>query len=359
MKAAKIAVLPGDGVGQEVVPEAVKVLQAAAKGRFELDLEYGTIGMSGVEATGKPLPDATLALAKTADAILFGSVGGPAYEQWLRKNKVRSGLLQLRLELGLNANLRPVRLIPELASASTLKPEVIDGLDLLIIRELSSDIYFGEPRGPVANASGERESVNTMRYTESEVRAIAHVAFQAARGRSKRVCSVDKANVLETMQLWRDVMTEVGAEYPDIELSHLYIDAAAMALLRAPTRFDVIVTGNMFGDILSDEAAMLVGSLGMMPSASLSPSGKGLYEPIHGSAPDIAGRNIVNPLATILSAAMLLRYSLQREDDAQRVENAVRSVVSSGLRTADIMEPGCRQIGTREMGDAVAAAIAR
>jgi 3-isopropylmalate dehydrogenase len=354
----KVAVLPGDGVGREIVPEAVKVLKAVSNGRFELELEYGAIGMSGVEATGKPLPDETLAMAQRCDAILFGSVGGPEYEQWLRKNKVRSGLLQLRRTLGLNANLRPVRPIRELASVSTLKPEVIDGLDMLIVRELSSDIYFGEPRGPVESANGERESINTMRYRESEVRAIAHVAFKAAQQRNKRVCSVDKANVLETMQLWRDVMKEVGREYPDVELTHLYIDAAAMALLRTPTRFDVIVTGNMFGDILSDEAAMLAGSLGMMPSASLAPGGKGLYEPIHGSAPDIAGRDIANPLATILSAAMLLRYTLKRETEAVLVEEAVRRVVAAGTRTGDIMETGCTQVGTRAMGDAVVAALA-
>ena len=355
----KIAVLPGDGVGKEIVPEAVKVLKAVAEGRFPLELEMGMIGMSGVEAAGKPLPDETLALTQRSDAILFGSVGGPEYEQWLRKTKVRSGLLQLRMTLGLHANLRPVKLIPELASVSTLKPEVIKDLDLLIIRELSSDIYFGEPRGPVQNASGERESINTMRYRESEVRDIAHVAFKIARQRSRRVCSVDKANVLETMQLWRDVMIEVGREYPDVELTHMYIDAAAMALLRAPTRFDVIVTGNMFGDILSDEAAMLTGSLGMMPSVSLSRDGKGLYEPIHGSAPDIAGKDIANPLATILSAAMLLRYTLKRETEARLVEDAVRHVVASGIRTGDIMAPGCRQVGTRAMGDAVAEAIGK
>jgi 3-isopropylmalate dehydrogenase len=353
----KIAVLPGDGIGQEIVPQAVKVLEAVAQGRFDLQIEQGSIGMSGVEAAGKPLPDETLAIAQRADAILFGSVGGPEYEQWLRRHKVRSGLLQLRMTLGLHANLRPVQPIPELAAVSTLKPEVIDGLDLLIVRELSSDIYFGEPRGPVENASGERESINTMRYRESEVRAIAHVAFKAAQQRNRRVCSVDKANVLETMQLWRDVMTEVGREYPDVELSHLYVDAAAMMLLRAPTRFDVIVTGNMFGDILSDEAAMIAGSLGMMPSASLSADGRGLYEPIHGSAPDIAGRDIANPLATILSAAMLLRYTLGRETEARLVEAAVRRVIASGVRTVDIMAPGCRQVGTRAMGDAVVAAL--
>jgi 3-isopropylmalate dehydrogenase len=353
----KIAVLPGDGVGHEIIPEAVKVLQAVAKGHFELDLEYGHIGMTGVHATGKPLPDETYALAKRADAILFGAIGGPDYEQWIRTHKVRSGLLQLRSNLGLNANLRPIKLFPELAGVSTLKPHVIEGLDLLILRELSSDIYFGEPRGPVQNASGERESINTMRYTESQIRAIGHVAFKTARQRKSKVCSVDKANVLETMQLWRDVMTEVSAEYPDVELTHLYVDAAAMMLIRAPTRFDVIVTGNMFGDILSDEAAMLVGSLGMLPSASLAPDGKGLYEPIHGSAPDIAGKDIVNPCAMILSAAMMLRHSFKREADAQRIENAVRSVVGRGLRTADIMDSDSRLVGTKEMGDAIAAAV--
>ena len=353
----KIAVLPGDGVGHEIIPEAVKVLQATAKGHFELDLEYGCIGMAGIEASGKPLPDETYALAQRADAILFGAIGGPEYEQWIRTNKMRSGLLQLRLNLGLNANLRPVKLFPELANVSTLKPQVIEGLDLLILRELSSDIYFGEPRGPVQNASGERESINTMRYTESQIRAIGHVAFKTARHRRSKVCSVDKANVLETMQLWRDVMKEVGAEYPEVELTHLYVDAAAMMLMRAPTRFDVIVTGNMFGDILSDEAAMLVGSLGMLPSASLAPDGTGLYEPIHGSAPDIAGKDIVNPCAMILSAAMMLRYSFNREKDAQRIENAVRAVVGGGLRTADIMETGSRLVGTKEMGDAIAAAV--
>ena len=353
----KIAVLPGDGVGHEIIPEAVKVLHAVAKGRFALELEYGHIGMSGVQTSGKPLPDETDALAKRADAILFGAIGGPEYEQWIRTNKVRSGLLQLRSNLALNANLRPIKLFPELANVSTLKPQVIEGLDLLILRELSSDIYFGEPRGPVQNASGERESINTMRYTESQIRAIGHVAFKTARQRKSKVCSVDKANVLETMQLWRDVMTEVGAEYPDVELTHLYVDVAAMMLMRAPTRFDVIVTGNMFGDILSDEAAMLVGSLGMLPSASLAPDGKGLYEPIHGSAPDIAGKDIVNPCAMILSVAMMLRHSFNRDQDAQRIEHAVRAVVGRGLRTADIMDTDSRLVGTKEMGDAIAAAI--
>ena len=354
----KIAVLHGDGVGNEIVPEAVKVLQATAKGHFELDLEYGLIGMRAIRETGKPLPEQTDALTRRADAILFGAIGGPEYEHWIRTNKVRSGLLQLRMNLGLNANLRPVKLFPELAGVSTLKPHVIEGLDLLILRELSSDIYFGEPRGLVQNSTGERECINTMRYTESQIRAIGHVAFKAARLRKSKVCSVDKANVLETMQLWRDVMKEVGAQYPDVELTHLYVDAAAMNLIRTPTRFDVIVTGNMFGDILSDEAAMLVGSLGMLPSASLSPDGKGLYEPIHGSAPDIAGQGIVNPIATILSAAMMLRYSFNRAQDAQRIEDAVRAVVGRGLRTADIMDVGSKLVGTVEMGDAIAAQVA-
>jgi len=354
----KILVLPGDGVGHEIIPEAVKVLQAVAKGHFDLDLTYGHLGMTAVHAVGKPLPDETFEAAQRADAILFGAIGGPEYEQWVRKNKVRSGLLQLRSGLGLNANLRPVKLFPELAAVSTIKPEVIQGLDLLILRELASDIYFGEPRGAVQNATGERESINTMRYTESEIRAIGHIAFQTARTRRGKVCSVDKANVLETMQLWRDVMKELGEQYPDVELTHLYVDAAAMMLMRKPTQFDVIVTGNIFGDILSDEASMLVGSLGMLPSASLSPDGKGLYEPIHGSAPDIAGKNIVNPIGTILSAAMMLRYSFKRDSDAMRIENAVRHVVGKGIRTADIMDQQCKLVGTKEMGDAIVAALA-
>jgi 3-isopropylmalate dehydrogenase len=284
-------------------------------------------------------------------------VGGPEYDQWLRTSKIRSGLLELRQQLKLHANLRPIKLLPELTAVSTLKPQVIEGLDLLILRELGGDIYFGEPRGPVENPR-ERECINTMRYTESQIRAIAHVGFKLARGRRGKVCSVDKANVLETMRLWRDVVTEVGQEYPDVELTHLYVDAAAMSLIRVPTSFDVIVTGNMFGDILSDEAAMLVGSLGMLPSASLAADGRGLYEPVHGAAPDIAGRDIANPLAAILSAAMLLRHSLKKEAEATLIENAVRRVLGQGLRTADIMEPGCRRVGTREMGDAIEEALA-
>ncbi|MES2187449.1 MAG: 3-isopropylmalate dehydrogenase [Pseudomonadota bacterium] len=353
----KIAVVPGDGIGPEIVPQAVKALKAVSRGQFELEFTEGLLGMCAVHATGRPLPDETLQLARDSDAILFGAVGGPEYDQWLRTSKIRSGLLELRQTLKLHANLRPIKLIPELTGVSTLKPSVIEGLDLLILRELNGDIYFGEPRGPVENPR-ERECINTMRYTESQVRAIAHVAFRLARGRRGKLLSVDKANVLETMRLWRDVVTEVGQEYPDVELSHMYVDAAAMSLIRTPTRFDVIVTGNMFGDILSDEAAMLVGSLGMLPSASLAADGRGLYEPVHGAAPDIAGRDIANPLAAILSGAMLLRHSLKKEAEATRIENAVRQVLGQGLRTADIMEAGCRCVGTREMGDAVEAALA-
>jgi 3-isopropylmalate dehydrogenase len=352
----RITVMPGDGIGQEIVPQAVEVLRAVAAGHFDIQFEEALIGMAAVDATGSPLPDATMQSVQSTDAMLFGCVGGPRYDAWLRESGVRSGLLQLRKALNLFANLRPVKAIPELVASSTLKPEVIENLDLLILRELNGDIYFGEPRGPVPNERGERECINTMRYDESQIRAIAHVGFQTARKRRRKLLSVDKANVLETMRLWRDVVTEVGREYPDVELSHLYVDAAAMALVRHPTQFDVIVTGNMFGDILSDEAAMLVGSLGMLPSASLNSAGKGLYEPIHGAAPDIAGKDIANPIATILSAAMMLRHSFDRDTDAQRIEMAVRKVLADGLRTADIMTQGCRRVGTREMGAAIAAA---
>lgn len=356
----KIAVLPGDGVGHEIIPEAVKVLQATAKGHFELELEYGHIGMTGVHATGKPLPDETYALAKRADAILFGAIGGPEYEQWIRTNKVRSGLLQLRLNLGLNANLRPVKLFPELANVSTLKPQVIEGLDLLILRELSSDIYFGEPRGPVQNASGERESINTMRYTESQIRAIGHVAFKTARHRRSKVCSVDKANVLETMQLWRDVMKEVGAEYPDVELTHLYVDAAAMMLMRAPTRFDVIVTGNMFGDILSDEAAGLVGGLGMAPGLCIGDGDKVMAQATHGSAPDIAGKGIANPYSMIESTRMLFDWLGYSRDIPEMVamaksisEATTKALSDPNARTGDINGKG----NTASMANAVLKAL--
>jgi 3-isopropylmalate dehydrogenase len=353
----RIAVLPGDGIGQEIIPEAVKALQAATRG-LPVELAAGEIGWSAVQRTGQALPEATLSLVKQSDAILFGAIGGPEYDAWKRASRERSALLALRQDLKLFANYRPVRLFPELENASTLKPEVIRGLDLLIIRELNGDIYFGTPRGLVSAEPGRREAVNTMRYTEPQIRQVAHAAFRAARRRRGKLCSVDKANVLETMALWREVVTEVGGDYPEVELSHLYVDAAAMSLLRHPTRFDVIVTGNMFGDILSDEAAMLTGSLGMLPSASLGDGGTGLYEPIHGSAPDIAGRNLANPIAAILSAAMMLRLSFDLEAQAQRIEAGVRRVLADGLRTGDIMEHGARCVGTREMGDAVAAAIA-
>jgi 3-isopropylmalate dehydrogenase len=355
-RTVRVAVLPGDGIGQEIVPQAVKALNAA-RGSLSIELGEGEIGWTAVESTGAALPQATLDLIDRSDAILFGAIGGPEYEAWKRKNPRGSPLLQLRQDMKLYANYRPITLFPELENASTLKPEVIRGLDLLIIRELNGDIYFGEPRGLVNDAPGARESINTMRYTEPQIRQIAHAAFKAARRRRKMVCSVDKANVLETMGLWRDIMTEVGADYPDVTLQHLFVDAAAMELLRRPTQFDVIVTGNMFGDILSDEAAMLTGSLGMLPSASIGANLKGLYEPIHGSAPDIAGKDIANPLAAILSAAMLLRYSFDLEEEARRIENGVRKVLADGYRTGDIMEPGTKRLGTSAMGDAVAEAI--
>jgi 3-isopropylmalate dehydrogenase len=350
----KIAVLPGDGIGKEIVAQALRVLRGL---ELPLELEQAPVGGAGYEAAGDPLPEATLALAREADAILFGAIGGPQYDALPRDKRPERGLLRLRKELGLFANLRPARVFPELAAASSLKPELVAGLDILIVRELTGDIYFGEPRGITTLPGGEREGVNTMRYRESEIRRIARVAFEAARRRGKRLCSVDKANVLETTELWKQVVGELGKEYADVELSHMYVDNCAMQLVRNPKQFDVIVTGNMFGDILSDEASMLTGSIGMLPSASLDDKGKGLYEPIHGSAPDIAGKGVANPLATILSAAMMLRYSLARPADADRVEAAVRKVLGARLRTADIYTDGCRKVGTQEMGDAVVAAL--
>ena len=301
--------------------------------------------------------EATLALCRRADAILFGAIGGPQYDALPRDKRPERGLLRLRKELGLFANLRPAQVFAELAQASSLKPELVAGLDVLIVRELTGDIYFGEPRGISTLAGGEREGVNTMRYRESEIRRIARVAFEAARKRGRRLCSVDKANVLETTELWKQVVTELGGDYPDVQLTHMYVDNCAMQLVRAPKQFDVIVTGNMFGDILSDEASMLTGSIGMLPSASLDQDNKGLYEPIHGSAPDIAGKGLANPLAAILSAAMMLRYSLARPAEAERVETAVRKVLGQGLRTADIYTDGCRKVGTQAMGEAVVAAL--
>jgi 3-isopropylmalate dehydrogenase len=353
----KIAVLPGDGIGPEIVAQAGKVLRALASAGLKLELREAPVGGAGYDASGDPLPEATLALAREADAILFGAVGGWQYDQLPRAKRPEQALLRLRKELGLFANLRPATLYPELAGASTLKPEVVSGMDILILRELTGDIYFGQPRGIRTTDAGEREGFDTMRYAESEIRRIAHAGFRAARKRAKRLCSVDKANVLETSQLWRDVVTAVGKEYPDVELSHMYVDNAAMQLLRAPKQFDVIVTGNMFGDILSDEASMLTGSIGMLPSASLDERGKGMYEPIHGSAPDIAGKDVANPLATILSAAMMLRYSLDQEGAAARIEAAVRTVLGQGLRTADIHSAGTTKVGTNAMGDAVVAAL--
>ncbi len=353
----RIAVLAGDGIGPEIVAEALKVLERLARDGLQFEFEHAPVGGAALDAHGDPLPAATLEAARRADAVLFGAVGGPKYDALPRPLRPEQGLLRLRKELGLFANLRPAVIYPELAAASTLKPEVVAGLDLLIVRELTGDIYFGQPRGIRRLDSGEREGFDTMRYSESEIRRIAHVAFRAARKRRRRVCSVDKANVLETTQLWREVVTEVGREYADVELTHMYVDNAAMQLLKEPRQFDVIVTGNMFGDILSDEASMLTGSIGMLPSASLDANGKGLYEPIHGSAPDIAGKGLANPLAMILSTAMMLRYSLNQEAAARRVEAAVSKVLAQGLRTADIALAGEAKVGTKAMGDAVVSAL--
>jgi len=354
-----IAVLPGDGIGPEIVEQAVRVLKALD---VSFDIKQAPVGGAAFDQFEHPLPSATLNLAKESDAILFGAVGDWKYDSLPREFRPEQAILGLRKALGLFANLRPAILYPELASASSLKPEIVSGLDILIIRELTGDIYFGTPRGvrssPDGVFTGEREGYDTMRYAESEVRRIARIGFESARKRNKKLCSVDKANALETSQFWRDIVIEVAREYPDVELSHMYVDNAAMQLVRNPRQFDVIVTGNLFGDILSDEAAMLTGSIGMLPSASLNASGQGLYEPSHGSAPDIAGQGIANPLATILSAAMLLRYSLNLAPQADRIEAAVRSVLASGLRTADIFEPGTTKVSTAGMGDAVLKALA-
>jgi 3-isopropylmalate dehydrogenase len=345
----KVAVLPGDGIGPEIIAQALRVLEKLGLG---LRFQQVPVGGAAYEASGDPLPKATLKAAKEADAVLFGAVGDPRYDALPRAKRPEQAILGLRKELGLFANLRPARVHAELAEASALKPEVVSGLDILIVRELTGDIYFGQPKG-IRQKGKEREGFDTMLYSESEIRRIARVAFDAARRRSKRVCSVDKANVLETSQLWRDVVTAEARAYPDIQLTHMYVDNCAMQLVRNPKQFDVIVTGNMFGDILSDEASMLTGSIGMLPSASLDERGKGLYEPIHGTAPDIAGKGVANPLATILSAAMMLRYSLQQPEAAERVEHAVTKVLRAGMRTADIHTEGTRKAGTQEMGDAV------
>ena len=347
----RIAILPGDGIGPEIMAQAVKVLRRLA---LPLEMHEAPVGGAGYVAAGDPLPAKTLALAREADAVLFGAVGDPRYDKLERAKRPEQAILGLREALGLFANLRPARVHAELAGASALKAEVVAGLDILIVRELTGDIYFGEPKG-IRQSAGEREGYDTMRYRESEIKRIARVAFDAARKRGKRVCSVDKANVLETSQLWRDVVSAEGAKYPDVELTHMYVDNCAMQLVRNPKQFDVIVTGNLFGDILSDEASMLTGSIGMLPSAALDEAGKGLYEPIHGSAPDIAGRGVANPLATILSAAMMLGYSLNQAQAASRIEAAVSRVLRDGLRTADIHTAGARKVGTQEMGDAVVA----
>jgi 3-isopropylmalate dehydrogenase len=349
----KICVLPGDGIGPEITAEAVRVLNALD---LKFEMEEALLGGCAIDAAKDPFPPATQKLAKEADAVLLGAVGGPQWDNNPRELRPESGLLRIRKDLGLFANLRPAILYPELANASTLKPEVVAGLDILIVRELTGDIYFGQPRG-IEFKNGERFGFNTMHYTESEIRRILRVAFTAARKRSKKVCSVDKMNVLECTQLWRDVAKEVGKEYPDVELSHMLVDNAAMQLVKNPKQFDVMVTGNMFGDILSDEASMLTGSIGMLPSASLDGNNKGLYEPSHGSAPDIAGKGVANPLATILSAAMMLRYTFANEAAALRIEAAVKKVLAQGFRTGDIYEPGTKRVGTREMGDAVLATL--
>lgn len=351
----KICVMAGDGIGPEITAQAVRVLELVCP---EASLSTAMVGGAAYRASGHPLPDDTLDAGRRADAILFGAVGDFSLDSLPRELRPEQAILGLRKAFGLFANFRPALVYPELVDASTLKPEVVSGLDILIIRELTGDIYFGQPRGIVRNQSGEREGFDTMRYAEGEIARVARVAFEAARKRGSRLCSVDKANVLDTMQLWREVVIEVAKDYPDVALTHQYVDNAAMQLLKQPKQFDVIVTGNMFGDILSDEASMLTGSIGMLPSASLNEHGFGLYEPIHGSAPDIAGKDIANPLATILSAAMMLRYSFARGDLADRIESAVKRVLADGKRTRDIAPTGTAALGTRAMGDAVIAALA-
>lgn len=356
---SRVLLIGGDGIGPEVLEQAHKVLDAAAS-KFHLDIEYeqALLGGAAIDATGLPCPEATLDAARRCDAILFGALGGPKWDQLEPALRPEKGLLRIRSELDLFGNLRPAILYPQLAAASSLKADIVAGLDILIVRELTGGIYFGEPRGIRTLDSGEREGYNTYVYSESEIRRIAHIAFEAARKRNGRVCSVDKANVLEATMLWRDVVSELGAaEYPDVELSHMYVDNAAMQLVRAPKQFDVVVTGNMFGDILSDAAAMLTGSIGMLPSASLDKNGRGMYEPCHGSAPDIAGQGVANPLAAILSAAMMLRYSLGEVAAADAIEQAVSKVLDGGYRTADIATEGDQRVSTQDMGAAVVKAL--
>jgi 3-isopropylmalate dehydrogenase len=353
----KIAVLPGDGIGPEIVAQAVKVLKALSTDGLKIEMEQAPIGGAGYDAARDPLPEATLKLAREADAVLLGAVGGPQYDRLDRPLRPERGLLRIRKELNLFANLRPALLYPELASASSLKPEVVSGLDLMIVRELTGDVYFGQPRGielrPSPNGGSERVGFNTMLYAESEVRRVAQVAFGIAMKRGKKLCSVEKANVLECSELWKEVVIEVSKQYPEVELSHMYVDNAAMQLVRNPKQFDVIVTGNIFGDILSDEASMLSGSIGILPSASLDRNNKGMYEPIHGSAPDIAGRNLANPLATILSVGMMFRYTLNDVATADRIEGAVKKVITQGYRTGDIWTAGTNKVSCSEMGDTV------
>lgn len=355
---AHVLVLPGDGIGPEIVAEAVKVLNVLAKNHgLSLTTSEGLVGGASIDVHGTPLTDDTLAQAQAADAVLLGAVGGPKWDAMPMANRPEKGLLALRKGMNLFANLRPAILYPQLTHASTLKPEVVSGLDLLIVRELTGGIYFGQPRGVRTLENGERQGYNTLVYSESEIERIAHVAFQAAQKRGKRVCSIDKSNVLETTALWKEVVTRIAAQYPDVELSHMLVDNAAMQLVKAPKQFDVMLTDNMFGDILSDEASMLTGSIGMLASASLNEHNKGMYEPSHGSAPDIAGQGLANPIATILSAAMMLRYSLNAPEQADRIEAAVGKVLDAGLRTGDIWTEGCQKVSTSQMGDAIAAAL--
>ena len=353
----KIAILPGDGIGPEIINQAKRVLQTLRSDGLSLEWELGAIGGAGYESSKDPLPEDTINLTKAADAVLLGAVGGPKYDSLPRAMRPEQGLLRIRKELGLFANLRPAVVFPELASASSLKSELVEGLDLMILRELTGDIYFGQPRGRRQTESGEDEGFDTMRYSVSEIERIARVAFDIAQKRNGKLCSVDKANVLDTSILWREVVTKISEEYPTVELTHMYVDNAAMQLVREPKQFDVLLTGNIFGDILSDEASMLTGSIGMLASASMDVNRKGLFEPIHGSAPDISGKNLANPLATILSVSMMLKYTFNEVEASQRVESAVKSVLSQGFRTPDIYQAGSKRVGTQEMGDAVIEAM--
>jgi 3-isopropylmalate dehydrogenase len=355
--ALNIAVLPGDGIGPEIIAQALRVLEVLKKEGLDMTFTEAPLGGQAYDQYGHPYPEFTQEVCRKADAVLLGAVGGPQYDNLDRPLRPERGLLAIRKDLGLFANLRPAVLFPELANASTLKPEVVAGLDIMIVRELTGDVYFGQPRGMRTNEQGVREGFNTMIYSEPEVRRIAHVAFDIAMKRGKKLCSVDKANVLETTEFWKEIVIDVAKEYPEVELSHMYVDNAAMQLIRNPKQFDVMVTGNIFGDILSDEASMLTGSIGMLASASLNESKKGLYEPSHGSAPDIAGKNLANPIATILSAAMMLRYSFDNEAAATRIENAVKKVLAAGYRTGDIYEEGTKKVSCSEMGDQIVAAM--